>query len=61
MADFRQILAVFVDTLLALDQLVLELLLQADAIVVGLRQAVDDVHHEVVAFVAHEVLLMLAG
>ena len=44
MADFRQVFAVFVDVLLVLDQLVLELLLQVDALVAGLRQAVDGVH-----------------
>ena len=38
-----------VDVLLVLDQLVLELLLQVDALVAGLRQAVDGVHHEVEA------------
>jgi hypothetical protein len=32
--------------LLVLDELVLELLLQIDALVAGLRQAVDGVHHE---------------
>jgi hypothetical protein len=32
-----------------LDQLVLELLLQVNALVAGLRQAVDGVHHEMEA------------
>ncbi len=41
----RQILAVFVDVLLVLDQLVLELLLQVDAWIARLRQAVNGVHH----------------
>src|SRR3984957_19679884 len=48
-ADFRQVLAVSVDVLLVLDQLVPELLLQVDAPVAGLRQAVDGVDHEVKA------------
>src|ERR1700732_3101335 len=48
-ADFRQVLAAFVDVLLVLDQLVLELLLQVDALVTSLRQAVDGVHHKVKA------------
>jgi len=39
MADFRQILAVLVDVLLVLDQLILELLLEVDALVACLRQA----------------------
>ena len=38
--NFRQVLAVLVDGLLALDQLVLELLLQVAALVAGLRQVV---------------------
>jgi len=38
-----------VDVLPVLDQLVLELLLQLDALVAGLRQEVDDIHHEVEA------------
>jgi hypothetical protein len=40
---------VLVDVLLVLDELVLELLLQLDALVAGLRQAVDGVHHEMEA------------
>ena len=48
-ADFRHVFAVFIDVLLVLDQLVLELLLQVDALVAGLRQAVDGVHHEMEA------------
>jgi len=47
--DFRHVLAVLVDVLLVLDELVLELLLQVDALVAGLRQAVDGVHHQVEA------------
>ncbi len=47
--DFRHILAVLVDVLLVLDKLVLELLLQVDALVAGLRQTVDGVHHEMEA------------
>ena len=39
--NLRQVLAVFVDVVLVLDQLVLELLLQVDALVASLRQAVD--------------------
>jgi hypothetical protein len=41
--------AVFINVLLVLDQLVLELLLQVNAFVAGLRQAVNGVHHEVKA------------
>lgn len=47
--DFRHVLAVLVDVRLVLDELVLELLLQIDALVAGLRQAIDRVHHEVKA------------
>ena len=47
--DFRQVLAVFVYVLFVRHKLVLELLLQVDALVAGLRQAVDGVHHEVEA------------
>ena len=36
-SDFRQILPVFLDVLLVLDQLVLKLLLQVDALVADLR------------------------
>ena len=44
-----------IDVLLVLDQLVLELLLQIDALVAGLRQTVDGIHHEMeaVQFVQH--------
>jgi hypothetical protein len=42
-ADFRQILPVLADVLLVLNQFVLELLLQIDALVSCLRQAVDGV------------------
>src|SRR5208283_563806 len=45
--DLRHVPAVFVDVLLVLDQLVLELLLQVGALLAGLRQAVDGVHDEV--------------
>ena len=38
-----------VDVLPVLDQLVLELLLEVDAPVAGLRQAIDGIHHEVEA------------
>ena len=38
-----------VDVLLVLDELVLELLFQVDALVAGLRQAVDGIHDEVEA------------
>jgi hypothetical protein len=48
-ADFRHVLTVFVDVLLVLDQLVLELLLQVNAFVAGLWQAVDGIHYEVEA------------
>ena len=48
-SDFRQVLTVFLDVLLVLDELVLEPLLQVDALVAGLRQAVDGIHHEVEA------------
>ena len=47
MADSRQVLAVFGDVLLVLDELVLERLLQGDSLVAGLRQAADGIHHEV--------------
>jgi len=40
MADSRQVLAVLVDVSLVLDQLVLELLLQVDALVAGLRPCI---------------------
>ena len=39
----------FIYVMLVLDELVLELLLQVDALVARLRQAVDRVHHEVEA------------
>src|SRR5665647_2799541 len=48
-SDFRHVFAVLVDVLLVLDKLVLELLLQVDASVAGLWQAVDGVHHEMEA------------
>ncbi len=38
-----------VDILLVLDKFVLELLFQVDALVAGLRQAVDGVHYKVEA------------
>jgi hypothetical protein len=47
--DFRQVLAVLVDVVLVLDKLVLELLSHIDALVAGLRQAVDGVYHKVKA------------
>src|SRR5579871_4767178 len=47
--NLRQVLAVLVDVLLVLDQLVLELLLQVDAFFAGPRHAVNGVHHEVEA------------
>ncbi len=47
MADSRQVLAVFGDVLIVLDQPVLERLLQGDSLVVGLRHAADCIHHEV--------------
>src|ERR1039458_9098085 len=47
--DLRQVLTVFINVLLMLDELVLELLLQVDALVAGLWQAIDGVHHEVKA------------
>ncbi len=39
-----------VNVLRVLDELILELLLQIEALVAGLRQAVDGVHHQVEAF-----------
>src|SRR5271170_639912 len=39
--DLRHVLSVPTDVLLVLDQLVLELLLQIDPLVTGLRQSVD--------------------
>jgi hypothetical protein len=45
-SDFRQILAVDVDVLPVLDQLVLELLLQIHAGSARLGQAIDRVHRE---------------
>jgi hypothetical protein len=48
-ANLRQVFAVFGDVLLVFDQLAPELLLQVDALVAGLRQAVDGVHDEVEA------------
>src|SRR5450759_2227370 len=53
--NLRQILAVRVDVLLVLDELVLELLLQMKALLACLRQAVDRVHHkmEAVQIVQH--------
>ena len=39
--NLRQVLAVFIDVFLVLDELVLELLLQVDALVARLRQPVD--------------------
>src|SRR5512135_805762 len=47
--DLRHVLTVLGDVLLVLDQFVLELLLQVDALVAGLRQTVDHVHHQVEA------------
>jgi hypothetical protein len=47
--DFRQVFAVFINVLFVFDQLVLELLFQINAHVVGMWQAVDGVHHEVEA------------
>ena len=47
MTDFLQVLAAFVDALLVLDQLVLELPLQGDSLVAGLRHSADCIHHEV--------------
>src|SRR5665647_2277637 len=47
--NLRHVLAVSVDVLPVLNQLFLELLLQVDTLVAGLRQAVDGVHHEVEA------------
>jgi hypothetical protein len=47
--DFQHVLAVFIDVLLVY-QLVLTLLLQIDALVAGLRHAVDGVHHEMEAY-----------
>jgi len=47
--DFRHVLAVPVDVLPVLDQLVLELLRQLDISIASLRQAVDSVHHQVEA------------
>jgi hypothetical protein len=46
-SDFQQVFAVFVDVLLVLNQLMLELLLQVDSLVAGLRHAVDGIHHKV--------------
>src|SRR5487761_1405951 len=48
-ADLRQILAVFVDILLVLNELVLKLLLQVDALGARLRQAIDHIHHQMEA------------
>jgi len=45
--DLRHVLAVFIDVLLVLDQLGLELLLEGDAFFSGLGQAIDGVHYEV--------------
>src|SRR6266699_4038362 len=45
-ADLRHVLTVPVDVLLVLDELVLELLLQVDPLVAGLRQAIDGIDHE---------------
>ena len=39
--NLRQVLAVFIDVFLALDEIVLELLLQVDALVARLRRPVD--------------------
>lgn len=47
--NFRQVFAVFINVLLVLDQLVPELLLQVNALIAGLWQAIDGVHHEVKA------------
>src|ERR1700681_933442 len=48
-ANLRHVLAVSIDVLLVLDQLVAQLLLQVDACAAGLWQTVDGVHHEVKA------------
>ncbi len=45
--DFGHVLAVLIDVFLVRDQLILELLLQVDALVAALRQAIDGVHHQV--------------
>jgi hypothetical protein len=42
-------LTLLVDVLLVLDALVLKLLLEGEALVNGLRQAVDGVHYEMEA------------
>jgi hypothetical protein len=47
--NFRHIFAVFINVLLMLDELVLELLLQIYALVARLRQAVDGVHYKMKA------------
>jgi hypothetical protein len=47
--NLRQVFAELIDILLVLAQLVLELLPQVNALIAGLRQAVDGVHHEVKA------------
>ena len=48
-ADLRHVLAVAVDVLFVLDQLVLQLPLQMNALAARLRQAIDDVHDEMEA------------
>src|SRR5664279_2523588 len=46
-ADLGHVFAVLVDVQLVIDELVLELLLQVDALVAGPRHAIDGVHHAV--------------
>jgi len=46
-AYFRQILAVFVDVLLVFDWFILQLLLQVNAFVAGVRQMVNGIYHQV--------------
>jgi hypothetical protein len=48
-ADLWQVEAMLLDVLHVLDQLVLELRLQGNALVAGLWQAVGGVHHQVEA------------
>src|ERR1035441_4535403 len=45
-ADFRKVLAVFINVFLVLDQFVLKLLLEADPLLARLRQPVYRVHHQ---------------
>ena len=47
--NFRQVLTVFSNVLRVLDKFVLKLLLEIDALVAGLWQAIDGVHDEVEA------------